>query len=471
VDGISNWEVAENIKPGTYLHAYLEYAASQTDAPWLYHIGCGLAALATVMPPTVRFYHHGHWLYGNLWIMLIGKSGRDRKTTAVRIAKELVQAVNPDLIGVPPGSPQGLQESLIEKPFQMIAMEELGDHLGQTQNRGMEAIRTTMNIAYDGGPIGRALAAGPKQADKVRLTVLGGTTPAYLESYTDETARTGGYLNRYGMMLARREHHLETVIPDFDRRLKVAKWLQSAHTADCEYGAIGFTEEAAALWSRWGRGVEVGIEAADQEISGTIARAQEFALKVALILSVGESQHNPKSFWPIDAPCLALAIKIAGWHVRGADQVLHNLAGTQFQRNRRRLISFLETGVKTRGHIARYMKMPPRDVDTVLLALKTEGRILAAPQGTHVAWKLQSEAEAEAAEKEGLTVEDLEAKGVKVLGAKTPPKPASIPAPVPINGGGKGSTPEHVLQASGATPLPRMAAQSVPDPEDYNDVG
>ncbi len=478
VDVVTNREILEVIEPNTYLHAYLEYAACQTDAPFLYHIGCGLAALAAVMPPTVRIWHHGHWCYGNLWIMLVGNSGRDRKTTAIRLATDLIKAVNPELLGTPPGSSQGLQESLIENPYQLIAFEELGSHLAQTRNRGMEDIRTTMNMAYDGGPIGRSLAAGTKQADIVRLSVLGGVTPSYLESYTDETARTGGYLNRYGMMLARREHHLASVIPDEGRRVVAARWLQSVHSADCPEGAIGFTDEAKEIWEKWGQGVEYGVQHADQEISGTVSRAQEFALKVALLLSVASFKHNPKSFWPIDAPALRLAIKIAGWHVRGADYILHNLCASNFQRNRRKLVTFLEGTVKTRGQIQRYMQMSGRDVDQLLDALKREGRIQAQPKGIHPAWKLLSIAETEAEEaKEMGGVDAMAAAGVAVLGVPTPPATNVVPlngakkAKVKPNGSG---APIQVQQMAGADVLPRVAASTAPappvDPEDYNDA-
>jgi len=469
VEGISNWEVLNALEEGTYLRKYLEYAASQTDAPWLYHVGAGLAALATVAPPTVRVWHHGHWLYGNLWIMLVGKSGRDRKTTAVRIATDLVSSVNPDLLGTPPGSSQGLQESLIEKPYQMIPMEELGDHLAQTRNRGMEDIRTTMNIAYDGGPIGRTLAAGTKKSDSVRLTVLGGTTPAYLESYTDETARTGGYLNRYGMMLARREHHLATVVPDEARRVIVAEHLLTVHKMECPFGALGFTDEAAAIWTKWGQGVEIGVSLADQEIAGAIARAQEFALKVALLISIAENVYNPAAFWPIDAPALRLAIKIAGWHVRGTDQIMHNLAGTQFQRNRRKLLQFLEGETKTRGHIQRYLKMPPREVETLLQALKQEGRILSEPQGILPAWKLLTEAETEAVEsvEARSTIENMAASGVHVLGVSNyaePSNEASTNGSAPTNGA---AGPALTLVPAAQQDSPPAVAASV-DPDDYN---
>lgn len=69
---------------GGFLGSYTNYVASLTDAPYIYHVMCGLAALATAAGNSVYLNAWTGLLRLNLWIALIGESGETHKSAAIR---------------------------------------------------------------------------------------------------------------------------------------------------------------------------------------------------------------------------------------------------------------------------------------------------------------------------------------------------------------------------------------------------
>src|SRR5262245_5933702 len=85
--------------------------AKWTDAPEIFHHACALAMMGALLS---RQSHKclvdggvsGHWL--NLWVLLIGDSGKDRKSTAIGFAQQILKRIDPSLIGPDDMSAEGL---------------------------------------------------------------------------------------------------------------------------------------------------------------------------------------------------------------------------------------------------------------------------------------------------------------------------------------------------------------------------
>src|SRR5260370_40289871 len=69
---------------GGFLGSYSNYVAELTDAPYIYHLMCALAALATAAGNGVYLNAWSGLLRLNLWVALIGESGEMHKTEAIR---------------------------------------------------------------------------------------------------------------------------------------------------------------------------------------------------------------------------------------------------------------------------------------------------------------------------------------------------------------------------------------------------
>src|SRR5258706_8486709 len=93
-----------------WLESYLEYTDS-SEPPTTFHIWCALATIAGALQRRV-YLQQGleRTIYPNLYVILIGPSGRTRKGVALGIAKELLGTVQ--TISISPESSSG-REALI----------------------------------------------------------------------------------------------------------------------------------------------------------------------------------------------------------------------------------------------------------------------------------------------------------------------------------------------------------------------
>ena len=124
-----------------FVNDYCTFAVRQTTAPLGYHLACALALLSVTTPQNFGTSYAGD-LYGNLYTLLVGRSGDDQKSSALGISKKVLYAVDAQLaagqklIGKQPGSTEGMIDSLVVQPRQIIYYSEFGAFLSKAQKKG-----------------------------------------------------------------------------------------------------------------------------------------------------------------------------------------------------------------------------------------------------------------------------------------------------------------------------------------------
>src|SRR5574340_536001 len=98
-----------------FLTAYLEYT-QHTEPPTNYHIWTALSTIAGALQRRVYLKWGFKYLYGNMYVVLIGPSGA-RKGTAMGIGKDLLQ----ELSGVSITSESVTREALIRDMRECVA--------------------------------------------------------------------------------------------------------------------------------------------------------------------------------------------------------------------------------------------------------------------------------------------------------------------------------------------------------------
>jgi hypothetical protein len=77
-------------KQDSFLDAYVDYAKESTDAPLIYHRFMAYSVLSVLCNRNI-YVQWGHKrIYPNLWIILIGKSSKFRKSTSMDIAEDIL---------------------------------------------------------------------------------------------------------------------------------------------------------------------------------------------------------------------------------------------------------------------------------------------------------------------------------------------------------------------------------------------
>jgi len=193
-----------------WLDGYLEYTTS-SEPPTSYHVWCGLAVIAGALQRRV-YLQQGleRTIYPNLYVILVGPSGRTRKGVALGIAKDLLAKVS--TVSIAPESSSGREalilamkrasstftdptDGVIKYHCALSAFsEELSVFLGQGDIKFLANLTDWYDSKDDWAyeTIGR----GRDAIQGVCFNMVGGTAPEWIQSMLPREAIGGGYTAR-----------------------------------------------------------------------------------------------------------------------------------------------------------------------------------------------------------------------------------------------------------------------------------
>jgi hypothetical protein len=90
-----------------FLAAYHDLFFSSTDACPEYALASGLACLSTISLSR-RWIERGGGIHPNLYLLLVGESSRDRKSTSIKMAQGLLADVEESRLGPGDFTSEGL---------------------------------------------------------------------------------------------------------------------------------------------------------------------------------------------------------------------------------------------------------------------------------------------------------------------------------------------------------------------------
>lgn len=374
-------EAAEALPPEGWIRDYCIHAFKQTTAPLCYHLALGVSLMATCCP-TAYGMHYAGTLRSNQFVLLLGRSGEENKSSALGVAQEILNAAAPPLVGNNIGSAEGLIESLAATPTQWIPLSEFGRFLSSAQGGYFEPVKALLADVWDSNPTQRALARQRViRVDNPRLSVAAACSIPYLEKYTLAEDWTGGFMGRWLVMYGRRERTNPDPVgdrTDFDRLVEGLRVRASAPSAGW---CTGLDPMARRYWYDWYD--DVTNRKLPGNIIGIRSRAPTMARKIAL--SYGWD-FGPAMFgqpWEMSIDILDAAIKLTELHVKSLIDLSASIAEHDEARFRRSVLFAIEArgGMATLGEILEVTKTKKRPVSEVLDAL-IESQIVARVQTT-----------------------------------------------------------------------------------------
>lgn len=145
---VSEADAGRALPSSGWLTRYVDHAMKNTTAPLIYHYGIGLSLLAVTCPPNYIDQYAGD-LFSNMFALIVGRSGEDAKSAALRVGKKLLFAADPQMLGEYPGSWEGLVEQLAQKPKQLISISEFGKFLSSAQAGYFEKVKAGLCDLWD----------------------------------------------------------------------------------------------------------------------------------------------------------------------------------------------------------------------------------------------------------------------------------------------------------------------------------
>lgn len=192
-----------------WLSEYLVYT-KHTEPPTSYHTWCGLSAIAGALQRKVRLEWGFERLYPNLYVILVGPSGKTRKGIALGIAKEILSSVSG--IAIAPESSSGRESTVLamkrsmanyEDPYDgkikihcslTAFSEELSVFLGQGDVKYLANLTDWYDSkdSWTYETIGR----GTDSLQGLCFNLAGGTAPDWIQSMLPQEAIGGGFTAR-----------------------------------------------------------------------------------------------------------------------------------------------------------------------------------------------------------------------------------------------------------------------------------
>lgn len=312
-------------------------------------------------------------LYTNELFLILGASGRARKSTVITMARRMLADGDSGVLGAFPnaviqsdiGSVEGVQDLLQHKPRCLIAMEEFGDFLQKTSAPQHAQKRTMFNQLFDANPagrivIGRRMAQRSEASKNPRVTALVGCAPEYLVSHTRQLDWMGGFMSRWLTVYASDERKLEPSPPDATEIATLVKLLQVKERTKStpRLSCAGQTPLAREIWLHWVKSTRKVVDGLLSRTAHTVLqRVEPHATKVALLLAwdLGEAYLDG---WRMSARALAPAIHFANVHIRSIIKIINEIPANEDEAERMQVLAAIaeDPGITDRRHVLRAVR-------------------------------------------------------------------------------------------------------------------
>lgn len=391
-----------------FLSKYVRWAVTQTDAPEQFHVMVGLSLLSAVMSPGARAAFGSQRIKPNLYCMVVGTSGTERKTASMSVGRRLLDKAAPKSLGSRFGSYEAILDELVEKPQCLILEPEFSRFLSQAgKGSHLQAVKTGLTDLFDGEPISnRTRKHGAVSVhDDYRLSMLAAVSDSYLAQFTEPSDFTGGFMSRWLFTHADRSRWLYQPMDTEETRAQQAVLVQHLESLyqNSPPGVYRIIpgSEADQLYYHWSEELNRTAVEAEFKVRGTYMRAQMMTLRVAGLIAMDRIAQDPRNHvldaagmrdlfsdpeqhvFEITAEDLMPAMHIVSTHLASVQRIVRLVAHTEPDRLKARVLDALpEPKVGDEfgeflplGAITKTAGMLTKQAKEILATLETEGRV------------------------------------------------------------------------------------------------
>lgn len=394
---------------GGFLRRYVRWAVTQTDAPETFHVLTGLIGIATVLPQDVRIQMGTDKQDPNLFGMIVGESGRARKSWSMKLITRLLTNVAPDRLGLRLGSYEAMIAQLVEKPYMTVFETEFSRFLSQAKGGGatggsnyMAGLKTGLTDVYDCTPISRRTMKVKHEVNQYRMNLLAAISDDYLSEYSEPADFTGGFLSRWLFAAGDRTRFLAE--PDASpaalaEQGALTEMLRTIYE-NAPPGKYVFESAAKTMYLDWTEALDQMSAKAEHRLVGLIERAGTLGRRVATMLAadrmvnlegyrgpvfspdpvarlVARQSQTSDEVWEIKVSDLDTAMQIVTAHIVAAERIVARVEHTPTARSKAKVLHAMPlNNAVPLGQITRTTGLRKREVIEMLDTLQGEGRVL-----------------------------------------------------------------------------------------------
>lgn len=288
-----------------------------TEAPIAFHVGVGLTMAGALIGRHVYAQYGTDPLYANLYTLLVGRSGRTRKDTAIKRATRVLFDSAPSGtkilshgigIATDVGSSTKLIDLLAKHPNTLLYLTEFTRLMGNARRQSTETIIPTLMEAFDTPTIMQNNSmANTIEALYPYLSIIAATQPDILADTMSGADMNSGFANRWLFVCGNRGE-ANPMPPVLDRAV-VGKLLHELWASKHSYElgtALRLSPDAETDWRAWYI-ADFNRESPSAEEDAMRARHAVLIQKIALIYAVAAQSRR------VEREHLAIGIALVEW--------------------------------------------------------------------------------------------------------------------------------------------------------------
>lgn len=370
-----------------FLARYVDYFQKRTDAPIEFGEATGLMALSTLALGR-RWLSSGDNL--NIFMLLVGPSSRDRKTTAIDIVMDLIEETEPKRIGPGEFSPEGLlfhmrkKRGLPSRNRLIISMPEFGNALALMQRQYAQGTGALFCQLYDGSTIVKA-KSGKRPITVVRpqVSLLGGAAYAMLEKYTAPVDWEGGFFARMLFIAGETRPQLyddKPNMPTGERDITRMALVDLQQELEGNQKSMSLSDEAREVFKQWRKSLPMLNSDANPNNIAALANIERLVNTTIKVAALYQIDLSPSLV--IGVPAMEKALKFAELARRGYSKVRLSALSTQKARMMNRIWeSVSKEKTVSQREVYRSMHIPIEEAQPLIELLCKLGCITQISQG------------------------------------------------------------------------------------------
>lgn len=372
-----------------YIRDYVDWASQATDAPLPFLFAGALATLAAAAGRRLRISFGAGHVYPNLFAVILAPSSTFRKSTAVALARQVLEAACPDTIMPDRITPESFYEMLAETPSGLFTLAEMGGFLANLEKRYALGLKQDLSELFDCPEKFRRIRKN--KAGRVveftieapAISIIGASVVRWFVDRLNEGDVLGGFLPRFLLVPATKRDREPFILPPqvgpppdtLVRSLRELS-LRDPITLRFDKTAPGFVHYA----DFYHETEEILQSKDDQTIYAPFfTRLHTYALKLSML---AEASFDPTFTceYP-SAQSVAWAVAWARWFRAAVDWVLeHGLPLSAFDEIKHKVLRAIASagGKIEHSRLLRNIGLSARQLKEVIETLAEEGRILIA---------------------------------------------------------------------------------------------
>lgn len=324
----------------------------------------------------------------NVFMLLTADSSRDRKSTSVQLASNVLRKIEPKRIGPDDFTAEGLISMMRKRPGKgktrnklILPIEEFGSYLATARRAYGENLAASMCKMYDGRTFEKARAGKkPIEIRDPTITLLGGVAYGMLEKYADPNDWNTGFFTRILWITPVNRRPVFVTPPptptlEFKIVIDQLNDLNQILRVTGKNGGMLLTPNAEAIHEEFVSELQSDESREDPAIVAQRERLFNAVWKLSILYQIDIDPSAPISDQAVDHACMFARLAWQGF------RTVHSRAsGTYNNRIYRRTWEFLykmaEQGKEVeKRDIYRSLSVPVEEIMPVLIGLTQAGMI------------------------------------------------------------------------------------------------